>query len=147
MKTTSQTPDIHRSAWPTAGIWGNVAAPKRDPGSFHHPPVNSQPVPVGAAAQWLQGWATLPFPRCRRGVCSRPSSGLNSACCEEAAERRGLVPQTVKLKSHQADALRNNLQFPFSGEQGSQILYYHSSSKPHGIYFLLHSVYIICMNH
>lgn len=53
----------------------------------------------------------------------------------------------MKLNSNRAGALWKQLQFLFSSEHDSQILYYRSSSKSHGIYFQLHSVYIICMNH
>lgn len=122
---------------------GNVAAPKTEPESCHHPRVNPQPFP----SQQLQAELLSSFPAGDRGLCCRPSSGLNSACCGKAAESGSSVPKTVKLKSNQAGAFWKQLQFPFSKEQGSQILYYLSSSKPHDIYFPLHTVYITYINH
>lgn len=67
MNTTIQPLDIHSSAWTAAGICGSVGALRRDPGSCHQPPVISEPVSVGAAAQQLQDWPTLLLTRWKHG--------------------------------------------------------------------------------
>lgn len=63
-ESQSQTPDVHRSPWTTAGIQGNAAAPKTEPGSCHHPLVKSQPFP----SQQLQELHSS-FPSGDRGLC------------------------------------------------------------------------------
>lgn len=114
--------------------------PQRDWGSCCHPLVNSQLLP----RQQLQGWA--PLSQMETEVVLQTFHRLSSACCGKAVESWSSVPRTVKLKSHRASAFWKQLQFPFSRKQGSQIYYYLSSSKPHDIYLLLHSVYIIYRN-